>query len=360
MRAGESRATLGGRLFVIGQVFDRRSNALNLWRLILAIEVILWHSFAVTGHSVSSPVAQRLLFSLGVDGFFAVSGFLVTASWLNNPQPRAYLQARALRILPGFYTCLIVTAFVFAPIGLALQGGSALGLLRSSGPLKFVLFNSAIAHLKLDVGGTPQGVPHPRTWNASLWTLVFEVICYLAVLAIGVVGLARYRWTSSAMLAAGVIVALLLPPMADPWSWTIPQCLARFTIMFAAGAVLYQLRDVIPARWSWVAASFAIVAVCGLLLPDYRIIGALPLAYGIIASGIMLHRFHLHNDLSYGVYIYAWPTQQLLVIGGLRHFDPLIFAVVATTATLPFAAASWFAIEKPALRLKAAKLPHHV
>ncbi|WP_102418552.1 acyltransferase [Mycobacterium sp. 4858] len=345
---------------MIGQAFDRHHNALNLWRLMLAVEVILWHSFPVTGHHVSSPVAERLLFSLGVDGFFAVSGFLVTASWFNTPQPRQYLRARALRILPGFYTCLIVTAFVCAPIGVALQGGSAVGLLRTSGPVKFVLFNSAIAHLKLDVGGTPQGVPHPRTWNASLWTLVYEVMCYLAVLAIGVAGLARHRWISSAMLAAGVLVAVLLGPMADPWSWTIPQCLARFAIMFAAGAVLYQLRDVIPAKWSWVAVSFATVAVCGLLLPDYRIVGALPLAYGIIASGILLRRFHLHNDLSYGVYIYAWPTQQLLVIGGLGHLDPLLFAAVATTATLPLAAASWFVIEKPALRLKEAKLPDHV
>lgn len=345
---------------MIGQNFDHRHNALNLWRLVLAVEVILWHSFAVTGHSVSSPVAQRLLFSLGVDGFFAVSGFLVTASWLKNPQPRQYLRARALRILPGFYTCLVVTAFVIAPVGVALQGGSAISLLDSSGPLKFVLFNSAIAHLKLDVGGTPQGVPHPRTWNASLWTLVFEVMCYLAVLAIGVAGLARYRWISSALLATGVVVALVLPPMADPWSWTIPQCVARFTIMFAAGAVLYQLKDVIPARWSWVAVSFAMVAVCGLLLPDYRIVGALPLAYGIIVSGILLRKFYLHNDLSYGVYIYAWPTQQILVISGLGHITPLVFAVVATAATLPLAAASWFVVEKPALRLKAVKVPQNV
>ncbi|ORB74378.1 acyltransferase family protein [Mycobacterium scrofulaceum] len=337
---------------MIGESFDRRGNALNLWRLVLAVEVIFWHSFPVTGHRISSPAVERLVFSVGVDGFFAVSGFLVAASWLNRPEPRRYLRARALRILPGFYTCLIVTAFVFAPIGLALQGGSAMGLLRSSGPLKFVLFNGAIAQLKLDVGDTPRGVPHPGVWNASLWTLIYEVMCYLAVLVIGVAGLARNRWTSLALLIIGVVAALLLGPMTDPLSWTIPQCVARFTIMFAAGAVLYQFRDAIPARWTWVAASFAVVAISGLLLPDYRIVGALPLAYGVIVSGILLHRLHLHNDLSYGVYIYAWPTQQLLVICGLRHLNPLIFAAVATAATVPLAAASWFAIEKPAVRLK--------
>ena len=61
-----------------------------------------------------------------------MSGFLITASWLHNPQVRDYLIARALRILPGFYVCLIITAFVFAPLRAAIQGGSATKLLMSA------------------------------------------------------------------------------------------------------------------------------------------------------------------------------------------------------------------------------------
>lgn len=338
----------------LGQAFDPRKNALNVFRLALAAEVILWHSFPVTGRVISSPAIRQLLFSLGVDGFFAISGFLVTASWFHHPRIRQYLTARALRILPGFYVCLVVTAFIMAPVGVALQGGSARAMLFSTAPFEFVAKNSAVALLKLDVGGTPRDVPDPGFWNASLWTLVYELLCYLAVAVLGVVGLARRRWISPVILALATAGAASLPPMTFPGEWTIQQCIARFAIMFAAGAVLYQWRDVIPARWSLVALSVAIVAAAA-LLPDYRLLGGLPLAYALIVSGALIRneRLRLRTDLSYGLYIYAFPMQQILVIAGLVTLKPVVFAVVATIATLPLAALSWYLVEKPALSVKA-------
>ena len=45
----------------LGQVFDPRHNALNAWRLALAAEVILWHSFPLTGRNITfAPAHQRL------------------------------------------------------------------------------------------------------------------------------------------------------------------------------------------------------------------------------------------------------------------------------------------------------------
>ena len=89
-------------------------------------------------------------------------------------------------------------------------------------------------------------------------------------------------------------------------------------------------------------------------MPDYRVVGAFPLAYAIIVSGSLVHnkRLRLRTDLSYGVYIYAFPMQQLLIVCGLRFLKPLVFFPVATLATLPMAALSWFLVEKPALSLK--------
>ena len=120
------------------------------------------------------------------------------------------------------------------------------------------------------------------------------------------------------------------------------------------GALLHHFRNVIPARWSLVAVSVAVVLVAS-LLPDYRLIAAVPLAYAIIVSGALIHneRFRLRTDLSYGVYIYACPIQQLLVICGLGTLNPIVFTIIAAVATLPFAAMSWFLVEKPAMVLKA-------
>jgi len=352
-----------GRRMKLVQVFDPRKNALNAWRLMLAAEVIVCHSWGITGRVPSLRWVNQLLLCVGVDGFFAISGFLITASWLSNPRLREYAAARALRILPGFYACLVVTAFVIAPIGIAMQGGSAAKLIASGAPLEFVLKNSAVALVKFDIGGTPRGIPAAGAWNGSLWSLIWEVMCYIAVAVIGLLGLANRRWISPAIFVVALIGAMLLPPIMLPEvaaahqqsGTTLPLLFlaARTAIMFSAGAFLYQWRDVIPARWSLVAVSVVIVLISS-QLPDYRVVAALPLAYAVIVSGTLIHnrRLRLRTDLSYGVYIYACPIQQLLAISGLIWLPPLAFAALSTIATLPLAALSWFLVEKPAQSLK--------
>lgn len=346
----------------LGQVFNPRSNALNAWRLALAAEVIFWHTYPVRGHLPSLRAVLQLGLSVGVDGFFAISGFLITASWISNPRLRAYLAARALRILPGFYVCMIVTAFVFAPLSVAIQGGSAARLLFSFAPFEYVLKNIAVVWVKFDVGGTPRGIPNAGIWNASLWSLFWEVMCYLVVAAIGVAGLANRRWVSPAILVVAAIGASLVPPVRFPEVFHHPEgniattlvfMACRAAIMFAAGALLYQWRDVIPARWSLVAVSVVIVLVAG-QLPDYRVVAAIPLAYAVVVSGSLLQsrRLRLRTDLSYGMYIYAFPTQQLLAVLGLLSLSPMVFCLTVAGATLPLAAASWFLVEKPARSLK--------
>jgi peptidoglycan/LPS O-acetylase OafA/YrhL len=341
----------------LGQVFDPRNNALNAWRLALATSVILQHSYILTGRKMSFGAVNQILYAGGVDGFFALSGFLITASWLRNPRLRDYLAARALRILPGFYVCLGVTAFIIAPIALAIQGGSRGKLLLSTAPVEYVVDNLAVIVLKVDVGGTPRGVPYPGTWNSSLWTLLWELLCYLVVAVIGIVGLANRRWVPAAILALATFCAALLPPYAPSEAMIvqIPAVAARFAIMFAAGALLYQWRNVIPARWSLVGLSAVVVLAASGLTSNYRVIAGLPLAYALIVSGALIQskRLRLRTDLSYGVYIYAFPMQQLLVICGLGVLNPVAFAIIATAATVPLAALSWFLVEKPAMSLKA-------
>lgn len=352
----------------IGQKFDPRNNALNAWRLTLAIGVIFCHTFTLTGREIRYAPVNQLFSEAWVDGFFAISGFLITSSWINNPRLREYFVARFLRILPGLWFCLIITAFVIAPISVAIQGDSATQLLLSPAPILYVLKNSAVVWLQPDIAGTPRGVPWPHGWDASLWTLLWETLCYITVAILGTVGLLNRRWPIPAAMALALSCSALLllfshggfqtPATAEGLeggtaSLVVGVITARFAVMFLAGALLYQFRDVIPARWSFVAVSVGVVVATS-LLPNYRLLGAIPLAYAIIVSGALISdkRLRLRTDLSYGVYIYAFPVQQLLIICGLGVVNPILFALIATTATLPLAALSWFVVEKPAMSLK--------
>jgi peptidoglycan/LPS O-acetylase OafA/YrhL len=352
----------------LGKEFDPRSNALNAWRLTLAMGVILWHSWPVAGRQVSFAPAHQLLRDAWVDGFFAVSGFLITWSWFRHPRVRDYFLARGLRILPGLWICLIVTAVVIAPISVAIKGGSAVKLLVSRATVEYVFENSAILLFKQDIGGTPSGVPVPGIWDGPVWTLSWEVLCYIAIAGLGLAGLLRRRWFIPTALVLAVLWSQLLPPWSvfadvieaqrrieDPATAAllVQAIAARFLVMFLAGAFLYKFRNAIPARWSLVALSVVIVLAAS-FLPNYRLVAAIPLAYAIIASGALIHSkpLRLRTDLSYGVYIYAWPVQQFLVICGLGIFNPFVFALVSAAGTLPLAALSWFLVEKPAISLK--------
>ncbi|MCW2652482.1 MAG: acyltransferase [Mycobacterium sp.] len=334
----------------LAQEFDPRRNALNAFRLALAMGVILWHCYVLTGRDVPFAPARQLFSEIWVDGFFAISGFLITSSWLENPRVRDYLVARALRILPGFYICLIVTAFVIAPIGVAIQGGPAAKLLLSHAPIEYILKNSAVWMFQYDIGATPRGVPWRGTWNSSLWTLGWELLCYIGVAVLGVVGLLSRRWLLPAAMAlcwSGLLLTtVFLPP-------SMPRDCARFVVMFLAGALLNQFRNLIPARWSFVVVSVVVVLLAS-LLPDYRLVAAVPLAYAVIISAALIHnkRLRLRTDLSYGVYIYAFPIQQLLVICGLGSMNPIAFWAISAAASLPISALSWSLVEKPAMSLK--------
>jgi peptidoglycan/LPS O-acetylase OafA/YrhL len=336
----------------LGRIFDPRNNALNAWRLTLATGVILLHSYLLTKQHL--PEIHQFLRDGWVDGFFAISGFLITGSWLNKSKPRAYFTARALRIFPGLWACLIVIAFIIAPVT---------GTVKLSSQIKYVIKNGTLLPLQGDIDGTPPTSFH--IWNGSLWTLLFEALCYTLIAALGSVRLLN-RWFVVAVFAAAVTWSEILPPWSvfgdmmesgqpispATFALLVQAVTARLLTMFLAGALLYLFRDKIPARWSIVAAATVLVAA-STLLPNYRLLAAIPLTYVLIVSGALIRhkRLQLHTDLSYGVYIYAFPLQQLLLVVGLS-VHPLLFAAISTFVTLPAAALSWFLVEKPSLTLK--------
>ncbi len=227
---------------------------------------------AVDGREVETPF--QLFTQVWVDGFFVVSGFLITGSWLNNPRLREYAAARVLRIFPGLWVCVLVVAFVLAPIGTALSGGS----LRLSSQIAYVLNNGVLNVFYTGIDGTPKDVPWPGVWDGPLWTLIFELLCYIGVAVFGVMGLLQRRWTVPAVFVLAVAASAVVGYPVRTVE-TIPQMVLRFVVVFSAGALLYQYRNRITARWWLVAVCAGLVVVLG-LLPNYRVYAALPLVRG--------------------------------------------------------------------------------
>ena len=106
-----------------------RQNNFDVLRLLAAISVIFSHSFLIAeGTQNNEPLIlltgnQSILGLAGVFVFFAISGFLVTQSFEQNPNPLRFLANRALRIFPGLFLATLMSAFVLAPLASSLPLG---------------------------------------------------------------------------------------------------------------------------------------------------------------------------------------------------------------------------------------------
>jgi peptidoglycan/LPS O-acetylase OafA/YrhL len=328
----------------IGDRLSSRDNALNFVRLALAATVIVSHAWPVGGFG-DSPVVG--LGGWAVDGFFVLSGYLIAGSRMRNAF-LPYLWRRALRILPAFWVCLIVTAAVIAPVTAAVIGETY----RLESGVGYVVRNAALSINQWGIDDTLLDVPLAGVWNSPLWTLFFEFGAYVfAGVILSVPLLRRHGALSSAVLF--VLIVVFQPLAYGPLEVTTGIYLsgARLGAFFVAGMFLYFVRDRIALRTWLVPAALAVFLVL-VFTGQAELFGQLPFAFLIIWIGAILPvRIGVRNDISYGIYIWAFPVQQLIIVAGLSWLGPWGTALLAFVLTVPIAWASWRLVEKPAMRL---------
>lgn len=340
----------------LAQAYDPRSNAFDVLRLALAGAVAVTHAMQLAlGWQPS--IGGTEVGALAVDGFFVLSGFLITASWLRLRSPGRFVWHRALRILPGFWTCLLVTALVVAPLLAVLNGGSASAVLTGPGSATtYVLHNAGLFMAQFGIAGLPAATPDPVV-NGSLWTLFYEALCYAAVFGLGVLGLLRRR----PLLVVAGVAALQLATAAQEATGTtlLPgENLPRLLLLFALGAAAHLVADRVPVTPVALAAAGATLVAGLLLLDDYRALGAPGFALLLLVVAARLPwRPRLRRDLSYGAYVWHWPVALLVLSTPLAAapFVVVLLAVLGGTALV--ALASWHLVESPALRLKDLRSP---
>ncbi len=333
---------------------ERRDNSLNLVRLVLALLVLVSHSYAITGKGPEPSWEGKTLGTWAVFGFFALSGFLITGSRVGSPFG-SYLVRRIARIYPGFLTCLVVTIVVFAPVAYWKQHDGLGGYLSTSDwPVNYVINNLTLKVFGGGVAGTLSDAPFPFIWNGSLWTLYYEFVCYLVVGLLLAIPLVR-RWP---LLLTPVFVASVVLLAHPRWVQTYAGghldvvFLAPLLPFFLGGAVVWLLREVVPSRWYVALPAAGVFAVAVAWRPDWGGQAAAPLlALVLLWLGQVLPspRWVRRNDLSYGAYVYAFPVQQLAVLVGIGT-SPFGNMLTASVGTAVFAAASWFWVERPAMR----------
>jgi peptidoglycan/LPS O-acetylase OafA/YrhL len=334
-------------------------NGYDLLRLLLAAAVVYTHSYAVGGFG-PEPLKHLskegvILGELGVLGFFGLSGFLVSASFARSRSLWSYFLKRSRRIFPGFWVCLVATAFVFAPT-IWLVTGRAFGEFPWSGPggaWDYVTSKFFLIIREHHVGTVLAGAAWPGSINGSLWSLFPEFACYIAVAVLGLGGaFTASRW----MLAGSAVVAFLyhastcldgrdaFPHVPTFYAFTT---YAPYLTAFAVGACASVWRDSIKFTWGTVI----VMAISAAVLLKF---GGFDIAAPILITALVLtaggcFALRLKTDLSYGIYIYSFPCQQLLFAMGVAAAGLPVYFAASILTSAACAWLSWTFIERPAL-----------
>lgn len=317
------------------------SDNFHVLRLTFATMVLFSHSYGLIGRA-EPLVSGRTMGNFAVHCFFVISGYLVTGSFLNARSPIDYVKRRALRIVPG-----LVIAYVLA-IYLA------------------NLLNNYV------------GNPVPYIANGSLWTLAWEILFYAILFLAGLMGMVSPIGVTAVYAAGLVLFGASLGNTSEPFLVAVP-----FFLLFCGGAFIRVRETDFDIRFMGI---FSLAVLFALNIPgapralqvafDY-----FPFLYGpgigshslwfflhvvtLPFAIIMLARYMpvslpLKNDYSYGIYVFAWPAQQITIYYMLKWAYPLHpLAVFAISGILTFLAAFllWHLVEKPAMRLKGRRPP---
>jgi peptidoglycan/LPS O-acetylase OafA/YrhL len=362
------------------QAFDPKNNAFGFLRLSLAILVIFSHSFHLGGFGIDRLAAftegRYAIGSLAVAMFFVLSGFLICRSASTSRSVPRFLWHRFLRIFPGYWVCLVVCACVFAPLMAFVEFGTFTSVFSASwnSPQSFMIRNAGFFHLNEfsisgilfirpnSIAGVLSHNPVPGIFNGSLWSMPFEVSCYLAVAALAAVGVLRRARFIVLGLFAGLWCLYAFDCLnPDGFGRCFPspgmKLLVMLCLFFSAGCVCFLYREKIPHSTAAFVISLVALAV-SLPLSVFGLVAPVAMTYAFLwlAFTLPFGRFDTKGDFSYGTYIYAFPVQQGMALLRIQEKGFGLYFVSSLLLTSVLAFLSYRLIEAPCLRLKTVKM----
>lgn len=339
---------------------SRDANNFDFIRIAAALCVIIGHSSDVLlNHSLRFDPAKWLtgysMQSLGVIIFFIISGFLITACFEHKKSWIQFIAGRILRIFPALIVVVLLSVFV-------------LGALLTIIPIKEYLSSPVTGRYLQDITlyrmyyylpGVFENNPLAGSVNASLWSLPYEFTCYIYIALTGMSAVVRNKWISlllfiiyfvSYIFYETEINKIVIPIIGiDFKTFFIPF------LYFLAGSLFFKFRN----HMHYNLTGLLICIVTGIAIRNsvvHQQFFILVITYIILSLAfsekLQFYKVAKYGDFSYGLYLYAFPVQQLIVYLFPGTLNLLVMMLISILATLPLAYFSWHVIEKPALLLK--------
>jgi peptidoglycan/LPS O-acetylase OafA/YrhL len=332
-------------------------NNFDLLRLLAASFVFISHSFNIYGKHdfefISLDGFRPITFgTLGVGIFFVISGFLITKSFISTVKREHFIIKRLLRLYPAVFLNILLVYCVIAPLTTTVDISEYFGMIYKNAV--FLLANGVFFQFPnlhwIFTANPNSDFKGFSVVNLPLWTLFYELTCYMIVLICGVIFNARITIPLITLIYISYNCDIIFFPR------TVSDLAVIYCAFFFLGACLFLYKKYVPINGKM--AVICLTCMVGLstvnlyVFPLYLLLVAYIIMY-VALQAKYLGDFAKYGDFSYGLYIYAWPVQQTVAIMfDLKDEMFPIYMIVSFVVALIFAVFSWHVIERPAIMLK--------
>lgn len=330
-------------------------NNLNSLRLFAAILVIYGHMYALLGQP-SNHIVGNAVSSIAVKIFFIISGYLLCESWKRDPSILRYSVRRFFRIIPGLVFLILVTAFIVGPIFSTLNVREYF-----TDPNFRSYFSNMFLYISYTLPGVFYSNIYPVAVNGSLWSLPAEVFMYILLPVVFNIGKLNKSPKNSLMVFSILLIILdlsiniLVPNFRLIVYATNLKDVLNLAPYFFMGS-LFAFPEI--KKFLNIQVAFtAIAALVSFQFPVYlnEPLLLIFLPYCVLSFGLaqrpLFWRIGLKNDYSYGVYLYGFLVQQMLISIFGTQFSVNRYFILCTLATMIFAVISWHLVENKAQTL---------
>lgn len=305
---------------------DKYNTNAAFFRFLAALLVIVAHAFPLSCGNGYTDILGRIsggeinFGAISVGFFFWIGGFYIARSMLRLKSGVAYFILRIKRIFPGLLFMVVVSLL----LGSVFTTYSFQEYWCSSESWSYLWNVFFILHH--DLPGVFQDNPYTSTVNGSLWTLPVEFFCYIGCYLLYRMKLLSKQFWISSILLMGISVITAPYIFASP----VIRVAYRAGLLFYIGMGCYVYREkiVLSKKWNGISwCSFFLLLV--LKQGNLAMITAFPylILYGLFATKPCAKNLAKLGNLSYGIYLSAFPIQQSIVLFSKNPYVNIILSI---------------------------------
>lgn len=333
-------------------------NNFDFFRFLFALLVVISHSFPLSGIDEKEQWiyqftnGQMVYSSLGLNGFFVISGFFIFQSMQRSQNLVKYFTKRLLRILPGLFVVLFLT-LLLAPFVYE----DKIPFLSNKEVWTYLPNNLSLYGFQPVISGVFDS-NYYHAINGSLWTIRYEFSLYIAVALLFFIK-EKKTVLIIVLLLTFLSFYLIYQFFLDRFASSKVFGMLGYEILnlgtfFIMGSLLASVQFE-KYKYNYVFFGVAVIFLfVSIYFNNYGIVKHLIFPIIIIFLGYyvlpFLSIFGKYGDASYGIYIYSFPIQQaLMYYFQLKTYPLLIWSCLLS---IIFGYLSWHFIEKKALLIK--------